>query len=125
MEVILDTSFILTCLKEKIDFLKAGEFGELVLPEQVIDEIKKLSEKRKGREKEIAMLAWGIIRENKEKFKIIELKGKHVDAGIKGYVHEKRREKVIVATLDKELKLALKEKARMLIIRGKRKIIIE
>ncbi len=120
MEVLLDTSFILTCLKEKIDFLQAGEYGKLILPLQVIDELRKKTEKGKAKERETAKLALNIIQENKSNFKIIKLEKKFVDAGIKKYVSRKKKD-AIVATLDKELKKAIKDKANILVIRGRKK----
>jgi len=119
MEVLLDTSFIVSCVKIGIDFLSASEFGKLVLPEGVTDELIKLSEKGRGRSKEKALIALDIIRENKKKFKIIKLKGRYVDAGIVKYAEKK---KIIVATLDKELKKKLKGNVRILGIRAKKKL---
>ena len=122
MEVILDTSFILTCLKEKIDFLEAENFGKLLLPLQVLEEFDKLEE-RGGREGRLAELASEIIERNKDKFKIIDLGEKYVDSGIKSYV--KNRKNIIVATLDKELKNSLKRKTRFLVIRARKKLAVE
>ena len=119
MEVILDTNFILTCIKEKIDFLDAEEFGELVLPLQVIEELEKLKEKGKSRESENANLAVQIISKNKMKFKIIKLENEFVDAGIKKYAENKR---VIVATLDKKLKKDLKGNSKLLAIKSRKKL---
>jgi len=120
MEVVLDTNFILTCLKEKIDFLRAGEYGQLILPLQVIDELRKKTEKSKRREREVAKLALDIIQKNRSNFKIIELEKKFVDVGIKKYVSGKKGN-VIVATLDKELKKEIKDKANILVIRARKK----
>ncbi len=118
MEIILDTNFILECVKNKIDLLEVGEFGELVLPEQVLIELKNLAE-GKGREKEQARLALAIIEQNKHNFRMIILEKKFVDAGIIRYVKGK---KVIVATLDKGLKSALKGRVRILVIRARKKL---
>ena len=54
MEVILDTSFILSCLGKKIDFLEAERFGSLVLPLQVLNELDKIKKKH-GKESNITM----------------------------------------------------------------------
>ncbi len=123
MEVLLDTNFILSCLKEKIDFLQAEQFGNLVLPLQVIDELRKKAEKGKRKEREVAKLALDIIQENKGNFKIIKLEKKFVDAGIVKYVQDK--EKIIVATLDKELKKKLKGKTRILTLRARKKLVFD
>jgi len=123
MEIILDTSFILSCLKEKIDFLDAENFGKLVLATQVLEELENLTEKDKAKEREIARLALKIIEKNKDKFKIIELERKYVDSGILKYVQGNTE--VIVATIDKELKRKLKGIARILTIRARKKLSLE
>jgi len=121
MEVILDTSFILTCIKEKIDFLIARDFGNLILPLQVIDELRQLVEKKKGREKNNAKLALDIIETNRTNFKIFELETKHVDSGILNYVKNKEG-KIIIATIDKEMKRKLRGRVRFLVIRAGKKL---
>ena len=120
MDVLLDTSFILTALKEKLDIFQAEEFGDLILPEQVILELKKKA-LGNGKDNEKAKLGLDIIQKNKEKLKIINLDKKYVDAGIKRYAKKK---KIIVATLDKELKTQLKGTS-ILTIRGKKKFALE
>jgi rRNA-processing protein FCF1 len=124
MEVLLDTSFILTCLKQGVDFLEAQEYGILVLPRQVIDELKKLTEKGERKEKEAATLALELIKKNKGKFRIIELKSEFADAGIRKYVEEKDKEtgEVSVATLDRGLKKSLRGKIKILTIRAGKKM---
>ena len=121
MEVILDTSFILTWIKEKIDFLIARDFGNLILPLQVIDELRQLVEKKKGREKNNAKLALDIIETNRTNFKIFELETKHVDSGILNYVKNKEG-KIIIATIDKEMKRKLRGRVRFLVIRAGKKL---
>ena len=114
MKIILDTSFILTCLKEKLDFLDASGFGEIVIPEQVILELKKLNSGN-SKESSIANLALDIINKNKKNIKVISLDKKYADAGIKDYIKKNRN--VILATLDRELK---KLPVKILTIRGKK-----
>jgi len=123
MEIILDTSFILTCIKEKLDFLQAEDYGELVLSEQVLEELEKLSKTEK-KEKDLALLALEIIKKNKNKFKIVRLEGKYVDSGIKKYI-KGRESRVIVATLDREMKKVVRGKAGILTIRGRKKFALE
>jgi len=123
MEVVLDTSFILTCLRERIDFLRAGDFGALILPIQVIDELENLNEEKKGMEREVVSLALDIIKNNKRKFRVVNLDRKHVDAGIKRYVEgKKQKNKIIVATMDSGLKKQVKGKAKFLVVRGRKKL---
>jgi len=119
MKILLDTSFILTCLKEGIDFLEAENFGKLVLPSEVINELKKLKENKKGEEKLRAELALDIIGKTKDSFEIIDLNSGHVDSGIINFV---KNRKIIVATMDKELKKKLKNKVRVLSIRARKKL---
>ena len=120
MEVILDTNFIMTCLKEKIDFTDAEKFGRVVIPEQVIDELEKKSKEGKVKDRDNAKLALDIIK--KKKLEIIKLERKFVDAGIKRYVSDSQD--IIVATLDKELKKAVKGKAKILTIRARKKLML-
>jgi rRNA-processing protein FCF1 len=121
MEIVLDTSFVLTCLKEGIDFLEAGEYGRLVLPIQVLEELDKLQEKP-GKEGDNVRLALDIIGKNKDKFKVIDLRKRYVDSGILNYVKDN---KVIIATIDAELKRKLRGKAKILTIRARKKLVLE
>jgi rRNA-processing protein FCF1 len=115
---LLDTSFILTCIRQKIDFFEEIKFQgiQILIPEQVITEIKRISEsKKKLRFREEAKLALELLK--KSKFTRINLKSKNTDKGISNYSKE---HDVIVATLDKELKQ--KVKGQKLVIRGKKKL---
>lgn len=120
MEVILDTSFILSCIKGKIDFLDADKFGDLIIPRQVIHELEKLSKKDNSKNSENAKLALKIIKANKQKIKLISLDKKFVDKGILDYVNNKKN--IAVATLDKELKRKLKGKTKIIVIRARKKL---
>lgn len=124
-KIIFDTNFIMTCLKEKVDFLDAEELGEIVLPLQVLDELKKLSEDKKLslKERETASLALQIIEKNKGQIKFIEFRTRFVDKGIFNYAVRERG--IIVATFDRELKSKLGERVEFLIIRGKGKLDLE
>jgi len=119
MDVLLDTNFILSCVKEKVDFLNADEFGTLILPEEVEIEIMKVEKEGTKKDREAASLALKIIEKNIGKIKMIELDNKDVDSGIVNYV---RKNKIIVATLDKELRERIKGKAEILGIKGKSQI---
>ena len=82
MKIILDTNFIIYCTKKKIDYVEELndliiENFEIVISEQVLEELKKITEKKKqnlplykrkpkfkkttGRDKEAALLALKII----------------------------------------------------------------
>lgn len=110
---LLDTNFILTCIKQKIDFFEELKFIGLgiLIPAQVIRELKNL----KIQEAEFALK---ILEKNKNDFKEIDIGNGHVDKKIKFFA-EKNPE-ILVATLDKELQKKLKNKK--IIIRGKKKL---
>lgn len=127
MDIIIDTNFIITCVRQKIDLFKQLEelFGKprIFIPQQVIDELKLLSEKKilKIKDKEAAKLALDIIKTNL--VFIIDLETKNVDAGIIKYTNKNN---VYLATLDKELKSKIKNsQVKFLTIRQKSRIIIE
>ena len=118
-QVILDTNFILSCVRKKIDFLDEIEFMgfQILIPIQVIGEIKKIIDsKKKLHFKEDAKLALKIL--SKNNFEKIDLNEKYVDKGLMEFA-EKNKE-VLVATLDKELKKKIKN--NILIIRGRKKL---
>jgi rRNA-processing protein FCF1 len=107
-QVLLDTSFILTAVRQRIDFFEEIEsLGlQILIPEQVIRELQGLK----------ASVALSIL--NKKKFKKIDLQQKEVDKGIISY--SKSHIAVIIATLDSEIKK--KTRNRKLVIRQKKKI---
>ncbi len=117
-QVLLDTSFILTGIRNKIDFIEELTFQGLniIIPKQVIQEIERITKsKKKLRFRDEATLALKLLEQSK--FKKIDLKTKNTDNGIVAYSKEND---VIVATLDKELKQ--KVKGQRLVIRGKKKL---
>ena len=119
--VILDTNFILTCIKQKIDFFDDIKIMglEILIPEEVLYEIKKIaSSKKKFHFREDAKFALMLLKQNKEQFKKIKISNENVDEGIKKFAEENKD--IIVATLDKELKEKLMNKK--LIIKGKKKL---
>ena len=107
-QVILDTSFILTCIKQKIDFFEMLEHEgfQIVVPNQVIDELMGLG----------AQLALNIL--GKNKFTIVKFPGKDADAAILKF--SRKNPLAIVATLDRELQKKIKN--HKMIIRQKKKI---
>ena len=118
-QTILDTNFILSCIKQKIDFFEDIEVEgiQIIIPKQVIDEIKKIaSSKQKLKSRENAKLALRLLEKNK--FKKIDLGKGHVDKRIIDY--SKNNKNIIVATLDKELKNKIKNPK--LVIRRKKKL---
>ncbi len=118
-KAILDTSFILTCVKQKINFLDEIKFMgiKVLIPEEVLDEVRKIMKSgKKLHFRENAKLALKIL--NKNGFKKIRLGTAHVDKGLVNFA-EKNKD-VIVATLDRELKKKIKKPK--LVIRGKKKL---
>lgn len=107
-QVILDTSFILSCVRQKIDFFEIIENKglEILIPEQTIKELKGLN----------ANLALKIIEGNE--FNRVNVPGKDADAAIIKF--SEKYPEVIVATLDSGLKKKIK--SQKMVIRGKKKI---
>lgn len=107
-QVLLDANFIISCVKQKIDFfeeLPLMGFG-IIIPDQVIAEIERLDNP----------LALQLLKKNK--FKKIDLGKGHVDKLIIQYARTKP--KLIIATLDRELKNKITN--QKLVIRGKKKL---
>ncbi len=120
-QVILDTNFIIACVKQKIDFLEEIPFLglQVLIPEQVIGELKNVQEKaKKLKNREEAMIAINLLNSNKGSYKKIDLKSGHVDKKIIAYA--RTYPDVIVGTLDGEIKKAVKN--NKLVIRSKKKL---
>lgn len=109
-QVVLDTSFILSCVKKKIDFFEKIKLEgfQIFIPKQTIKELKGLGSK----------LELKIVEKNSGNFEIKNYLGKDADSAIVKMSEE--NPELIVATLDKEL--AKKIKNRKMIIRGEKKI---
>ena len=108
-QVILDTSFILTCVRQKIDFFENLLEYQIIIPKQVIHEIKRLNNSN-------TQLSLKLLEKNN--FKQVDLGKAHVDKLITTFAKENPN--VIVATLDKEIKNKVKN--NKLVIRGKKKL---
>ena len=106
--VILDTSFIFSCVKQKIDFFERIEHEGMkaVVPLQTIKELEGLG----------AAAALKILENNE--FETINVKGKDADEAIIKIA--KKNPEIIVATLDQGMQKKLKNKK--MIIRGKKKL---
>ena len=105
---LLDTNFILSCIKQKIDFFEELYLKgfQIIIPDKVIDELKKLKQTS----------ALKLLEKNN--FKEILLAGKNTDNSIINYAN--KNPDILVATLDKQLSDKLKN--RKIIIRGKKKL---
>src|SRR3989339_603349 len=98
-EIILDTSFILTCIKQKIDFFEELIGFKIIIPLEVIKEIEGLSISNSSAEIALALL-------NKANYQKINF--------------AKKNPLIIIATLDKEIKKSVKNEK--MVIRGRKKL---
>lgn len=115
-KILLDTNFILSCIRKKIDFFEDIKFMglKIIIPIQVVNEIKRLVKtKKKLRFREEARFALVLL--GKNSFEEIDLENNYVDKGILIWVE--KNPDYIVATLDLELKKKVRSK---MVIRGKR-----
>lgn len=111
-DVVLDTSFILTCVKQKIDFFEDLKFMglKILIPKQVVRELKNMKASNN------AQLSLQIL--DKNSFREIDLEIKNVDQGIISYAQ--RHRDIFIATLDREIKkkvnnskIVVREKKRL------------
>ena len=125
MKIILDTNFIIYCAKNKKDYKEEidkliNEPFELVVPMQVIEELKKLRDdkwkKVSGKDKDAADLALQLLEVNN--VKTIKVSGKNVDEGIINLV---KGNKNIVCTLDREMRHIL---GRVILIDRRKKLML-
>jgi len=112
MLIILDTNFLIYCAKEKMDYIEElrnllNENYEIVVPEQVVGELKKLKDDRmkkvSGKDKLAVDLALQILEKNK--IKKVKAVGYTVDEAIVNLSKEDRKN--IVCTLDREMRWEL------------------
>jgi rRNA-processing protein FCF1 len=117
-KVILDTNFILHCIKQKIDFFEFFELEgfKVLVPDKVLFELRRISMEKKGELRLRAKLALNLIQ--KMSPEIIEIKGKYVDSAIVNYLKENPKDSL--ATLD--MGLRRKVKNRFFILRLGKKI---
>jgi rRNA-processing protein FCF1 len=124
MEIMLDTNFILTCVRQKVDFASlANELTDeeviFLVPSEVLNELKELST-RKGMkiiDKDAALLSLKILETIEPKPREVFLGNKTVDNGIINYIKDKD---IILATLDKGLKRKVSNK--VLTIKGRKNL---
>jgi rRNA-processing protein FCF1 len=121
-DVVLDTNFILTCVKQKIDFFEEIKLMgiSIIIPKPIIKELEKISQKDdKMHFRDDAKLALMLLEKNN--FRKIGLDGKNVDSGI---IKMARANKyLIIATLDKRIKNSIHNPK--LVIREKKKLEID
>lgn len=106
MEVILDTNFIISCMKKKIDFIsELEEKGfKTVIPREVLQELKDLRQKVNREEKISIDLALKLVED--EKVKKVGLGSGKIDYQL----IKKGQQGVYIATLDAAIKRAVPNK---------------
>ncbi|NPE26817.1 hypothetical protein HNV12_02325 [Methanococcoides sp. SA1] len=124
MQILIDTNFIITATKQKIDLSEkinqaTSEQVEWLVPQDVLNEIGNIKDRKESspKDKAAAELSFQILQTLNPK--IIELPGKNpnVDIKIVNYILDKP---IVLATLDKNLKSRVKNK--ILTIRGKKNL---
>ncbi|MFC1682050.1 PIN domain-containing protein [Nanoarchaeota archaeon] len=120
-KIIIDTNFILACLRQKIDFFEDLKFMgyKLIIPIQVKRELERITNsKQKQHHREFAKLGLVLLSKKKAEFESIDLESRYVDKGIRKFAKENSG--VIVATLDRELKKSLEN--NKVVIKDRKKL---
>ena len=106
--VVLDTNFIIICIKQKIDFFEELSLMgfKILIPDKVLGELEKLKRN----------FELDYLERYKTSYKIIKFKKGYVDKGMIEY--GKKHEKAVIATLDSDLKSKLAN--RIMVVRGKK-----
>ena len=102
MEVLLDTSFIISCVRKKIDFISQleGEGFKVVLPREVLQELKDLRVAPKESHADRIAIDIALVMFEGNKIKKTPLGGQSVDDGL----IEKGKQGAFIATLDNGIK---------------------
>lgn len=121
MKVLLDTNFIVACVRQKIDLVDAGFFlgeeVEWVVPFEVVGELEELKDRKEASVADRSSAKIGLEMLGFLKPNYVKLKNPNVDKGIEDYIFGKD---VVLATLDRGLKRKVRN--RKMIIRGKKKL---
>jgi len=124
MKILLDTNFILTCAKQKIDIdislnKITTEKIEYLIPQDVLNELGNLKDRKgiKTDDKNAAKLSFQILQNLNPKIIQLKTKNPNIDIKIVNYIINKP---VVLATLDKNLKSRIKNK--ILTIRNKKNL---
>ncbi len=106
MEVLLDTNFVLSCIKKKIDFISdlEGMGFKVLLPKEVFQEIKDLTLHSNYETRIASNVALELLK--KRKVKGVTIGNKQVDEGL----IEFGRKGAYIATLDAAIKRAVPNK---------------
>ena len=119
MEVILDSNFIISCLKRKIDFLLELKLLGLkpILPREVLQELKDLRLKLKHEDKIAIDLALSLFEGTG--IKKMKLGNRTVDMGL----IDKGKKGIYIATLDSAIKRIVPNK--VVISDSQNKLVVE
>ena len=124
MKILLDTNFILTCVKEKIDFERIAnelidEEIEWIVPQEVLNELGNLKDNlaNKKKDRDSAKVSFEVLQGVNPK--VVDLGGNNpnIDIRIVNYILDKP---IVLATLDKGLKQRVKN--RILTVRAGKKL---
>ncbi|MCA9488124.1 MAG: hypothetical protein KC516_04145 [Nanoarchaeota archaeon] len=118
-KVLLDTNFILNAIQCKIDFFDdISTMGfKILVPDAVIGELKNISNsKKKMHFRDDARLALKLLEKNE--FEELEFGMRYADKGIVKYL--KANPRVILATMDQELKKLVENS--IMVIRARKKL---
>lgn len=119
MKVILDTNFLIDCIRFKIDIESELMGNEMFVLESIIYEIEKIT-KRRTKESSLAKLALNYIK--RKGLKILKSKEKDTDLSLLKY----SKKGYAIATQDKILKNKLKkEGGKVIYIRQKKYVVFE
>jgi len=117
MKIILDTNFLIDCIRFKID-LKELEGNDLFVLDSITFELEKIA-KRKTKESSLAKIALGFIKD--KNIKIIKTRDNETDKYLVLYSKE-----YAIATHDRALKNKLKKLgAKIIYVRQKKYLVVE
>jgi len=119
MKVLLDTSFIISCINKRIDFLSELESQgfKVLVPHEVFQELKDVKNKVSHESKISIDVAFDLF--NKRKIDKMTLGGRNVDEGL----IKKGNEGYYIATLDSGIKSKVPKK--VVLIKSKNTIGVE
>ncbi|MCH7850811.1 MAG: hypothetical protein IH845_04175 [Nanoarchaeota archaeon] len=125
MKILLDTNFIIACVKENIYFDSLAdklfsEEIEWIIPQDVLNELGNIKDTHgiMVKDREAALLSFEILKHLKHT--VVELPGKNPNVDIKIVNYLIDNPQVVLATMDKDLKSRVKNK--ILSVRGKGKL---
>jgi rRNA-processing protein FCF1 len=126
MEIVLDSCFIIACIEHKIDLSSLKHFGHVLIPVEVLEELKLISKdkRQKVKHREMASLAHQLVMSMKSEIKFFRLCDE-VDKGLYLFskkIKESKKKVIIIATIDKGLIKKVKPFAKVLTFKRQGKI---